>query len=296
MLGCLSTLPVVPAEIRIAATWESPQPAARPRTAGRSSCRTPWDAPRSRSTTTWMTCWARRHADAQPARGGPRPQRGAHFSASTSAAAAHSSARSAPSSMCRVKSRFRTADDLEAICSRELKQGITAFFINDDNMACNKHWEDFFDRSIELKENEGIDVSLIIQVDTQCHRIPNFIAKALGHVLAFIGLENVNPDNLLAAKKRRTRSPSTAGCCRPCTPPQALRPGRATSRWFPRTRATTCATWRSSRRIAARLRAVHPDAAAGLRGPPDAGNNGHGWTLTLKQIRRITASCTIPRG
>ena len=68
------------------------------------------------------------------------------------------------------KSRFRTADDLEAIIRENYKQGITSFFITDDNMARNKHWEDFYDRLIELRENEDIKVSLIIQVDTQCHR------------------------------------------------------------------------------------------------------------------------------
>ena len=105
------------------------------------------------------------------------------------------------------KSRFRNADDLEAIVRENYKQGITSFFITDDNMARNRHWEEFFDRLIELKENEGIAVSLIIQVDTQCHRIPNFIHKArwAGVYRVFIGLENVNPDNLLAAKKRQNK-------------------------------------------------------------------------------------------
>ena len=105
------------------------------------------------------------------------------------------------------KSRFRNADDLEAIIRHNYSQGIRSFFITDDNMARNRHWEDFFDRLIELRENEGISVSLIIQVDTQCHRIPNFIAKArwAGVYRVFIGLENVNPDNLLAAKKRQNK-------------------------------------------------------------------------------------------
>lgn len=105
------------------------------------------------------------------------------------------------------KSRFRSADDLEAIIRENYKQGISSFFITDDNMARNKHWEEFFDRMIELRENEGISVSLIIQVDTQCHRIPNFIAKArwAGVYRVFIGLENINPDNLLAAKKRQNK-------------------------------------------------------------------------------------------
>jgi len=74
-------------------------------------------------------------------------------------------------------------------------------------MARNRHWEEFFDRIIELKENEGIEVSLLIQVDTQCHRIPRFIQKAewAGVYRVFIGLENINPDNLLAAKKRQNK-------------------------------------------------------------------------------------------
>jgi len=105
------------------------------------------------------------------------------------------------------KSRFRNADDLEAIVRENYRQGNTSFFITDDNMARNKHWEEFFDRLIELKENEGIQLSLIIQVDTQCHRIPNFINKSrwAGVYRVFIGLENVNPDNLLAAKKRQNK-------------------------------------------------------------------------------------------
>jgi radical SAM family protein len=105
------------------------------------------------------------------------------------------------------KSRFRTADDLEAIVRDNYKRDITTFFITDDNMARNKHWEDFFDRLIELRENEGIELALIIQVDTQCHRIPNFIHKArwAGVYRVFIGLENINPDNLLAAKKRQNK-------------------------------------------------------------------------------------------
>ncbi|CAN5175668.1 hypothetical protein BH10PSE6_BH10PSE6_59980 [soil metagenome] len=105
------------------------------------------------------------------------------------------------------KSRFRSADDLEAIIRQNYRQGISRFFITDDNMARNRHWEEFFDRLIELKENEGIEISLIIQVDTQCHCIPRFIEKAklAGVFRCFIGLENINPDNLLAAKKRQNK-------------------------------------------------------------------------------------------
>ena len=37
-----------------------------------------------------------------------------------------------------------------------------------------------------------------------CHRIPRFIEKA-GVRRVFVGLENINPDDLLAAKKRQNR-------------------------------------------------------------------------------------------
>jgi hypothetical protein len=45
----------------------------------------------------------------------------------------------------------------------------------------------------------------MIQVRTPCHKIPNFIemAKRAGVTRVFIGLENVNLDNLAAAKKRQ---------------------------------------------------------------------------------------------
>jgi Radical SAM superfamily len=105
------------------------------------------------------------------------------------------------------KSRFRTPDDLEAIVRENAAQGITHFFITDDNLARNKNWEGFFDRLIQLRNDHGLKVRLIIQVDTQCHRIPNFISKAAeaGVRRAFIGLENINPDNLIAANKRQNK-------------------------------------------------------------------------------------------
>ena len=62
------------------------------------------------------------------------------------------------------------------------------------------------DRLIELR-GEGLNIGFTIQVDTLCHRIPNFIEKTTqaGVRRVFIGLENINPDNLLAAKKRQNK-------------------------------------------------------------------------------------------
>ena len=104
------------------------------------------------------------------------------------------------------KSRFRTPDDLEQIIRLNKAQGIDRFFITDDNFARNTDWELLLDRVIKLKD-EGIHVGFTIQVDTLCHKIPNFIEKATaaGVKRVFIGLENVNPDNLIAAKKRQNK-------------------------------------------------------------------------------------------
>jgi hypothetical protein len=105
------------------------------------------------------------------------------------------------------KSRFRSPDSVEQIIRSNWAQGISRFFITDDNFARNKDWEAIYDRIIELRERERLDVRFMIQVDTLCHRIPGFIEKSrrAGVTRVFIGLENINPDNLLAAKKRQNK-------------------------------------------------------------------------------------------
>jgi radical SAM superfamily enzyme YgiQ (UPF0313 family) len=105
------------------------------------------------------------------------------------------------------KSRRRSPDDVERIIRENAAQGVLHFFITDDNFARNKDWEIIFDRIIHLREVEKINTRLIIQVDTLCHRLPNFIEKAAraGVRRVFIGLENVSPDNLAAAKKKQNK-------------------------------------------------------------------------------------------
>ena len=105
------------------------------------------------------------------------------------------------------KSRWRDADDVERLVRANLAQGVNRFFISDDNFARNRNWEATFDRLIELKENDGISINFLIQVDTLCHQIPNFIEKAAraGCRRVLIGLENINPDNLMAVQKRQNR-------------------------------------------------------------------------------------------
>jgi radical SAM superfamily enzyme YgiQ (UPF0313 family) len=105
------------------------------------------------------------------------------------------------------KSRFRSPDDVERLVRLNWANGISKFFITDDNFARNREWEAIFDRLIELREVNGIPLGLMIQVDTLCHKLPGFVEKAkrAGVTRVFIGLENINPDNLAGAKKKQNK-------------------------------------------------------------------------------------------
>ena len=58
-----------------------------------------------------------------------------------------------------------------------------------------------------MREREGLSLKLTIQVDTLAHRIPRFIEKAgrAGVARVFIGLETINPESLVATKKKQNR-------------------------------------------------------------------------------------------
>jgi radical SAM superfamily enzyme YgiQ (UPF0313 family) len=105
------------------------------------------------------------------------------------------------------KSRRRSPDDVERIIRANLAQGIHSFFITDDNFVRNKDWEAILDRLIHLREVEKLRLKFTIQVDTLCHRLPNFIEKAAraGVKRVFIGLENINPESLMGAKKQQNK-------------------------------------------------------------------------------------------
>ncbi|MBI4597136.1 MAG: radical SAM protein [Candidatus Omnitrophica bacterium] len=104
-------------------------------------------------------------------------------------------------------SRFRSPDDVEQIVRANIAQGVSNFFISDDNFARNRIWEPILDRLIHLREVERVSLRLIIQVDTLSHKVPGFIQKAgrAGVDRVFIGLENINPESLLGAQKRQNR-------------------------------------------------------------------------------------------
>jgi radical SAM superfamily enzyme YgiQ (UPF0313 family) len=101
------------------------------------------------------------------------------------------------------KSRYRDPDDIEHVIRVNLAQGIHRFFITDDDFARNKNWEPIFDRLIEVREREKLKFTFLLQVDTQCYKLPRFIEKAAraGCIRVFIGMESIAPENLAAAGK-----------------------------------------------------------------------------------------------
>jgi hypothetical protein len=105
------------------------------------------------------------------------------------------------------RSRYRSPDDVERIVRSNEAQGVHDYFITDDNFARNRNWSALLDRLILLREERGIPAEFTIQVDTLCHKIPGFVEKSAraGVFSVFIGLENINPDNLNEAKKRQNR-------------------------------------------------------------------------------------------
>ena len=105
------------------------------------------------------------------------------------------------------KSRARTADDVESIVRANLAQGLHNFFITDDNLARNQHWEAILDRLIQMREEEHLRIHIVAQVDTMSHKIPRFIEKAgrAGVNRVFIGLESINPQALKEARKGQNR-------------------------------------------------------------------------------------------
>jgi radical SAM superfamily enzyme YgiQ (UPF0313 family) len=105
------------------------------------------------------------------------------------------------------KSRYRSADDVERLLRANAAQGVHRYFITDDNFARNRNWEAIFDRMIALREQEGFQTNFVMQVDTMCHKIPNFVEKAAraGCKRVFLGLENINPDSLKGASKKQNR-------------------------------------------------------------------------------------------
>jgi hypothetical protein len=106
------------------------------------------------------------------------------------------------------KSRHRSPECIaETIRQNYRESGIYMYFFTDDDFARNPGWEGIFDALIGLKEDDGIPIEFMIQVDVQSYKIPRFVDKAAraGCTSVFIGMESLNPLNLKDAGKRHNK-------------------------------------------------------------------------------------------
>ena len=194
------------------------------------------------------------------------------------------------------------------IIRENVAQGINRFFITDDNFARNRNWEASLRPPDRAARGAGLRTSsFTIQVDTLCHRIPNFIEKAgrAGVARVFIGLENINPDSLLGAKKKQNRITEYRAML------QAWKSSRRASR-TPATSSASPTTRKESimRDIEIIKRELPVDILEFFILTPLPGSEDHkrparqgrpGWTPT-EQVRpqpprrRIIRSCRMPSG
>jgi len=106
------------------------------------------------------------------------------------------------------KMRHRAPECIAATVRQAYREsGVSFHFFTDDNFARNPSWSQIFDELIRLREQEGIPVEFMMQVDVLSHRIPGFVEKAVraGCSNVFIGMESVNPKNLKAAGKNQNK-------------------------------------------------------------------------------------------
>jgi len=105
------------------------------------------------------------------------------------------------------KMRTRSPEAVVQAIRRYHKQGIEFYFFTDDNFSRNKNWRDIFREMIKLREEEGIKVEFMMQVDTLSSTIKDFVHMAVkaGCTQVFIGMESLNPKNLASVGKTQNK-------------------------------------------------------------------------------------------
>ena len=103
--------------------------------------------------------------------------------------------------------RQRTPEAMADYVRANYANGIRHYFITDDNFARNQHWEALLDELIRLRETEGIELDILIQVDVRAAAIPRFVEKAVraGCMRIFIGIESLREDNLEKVHKKQNK-------------------------------------------------------------------------------------------
>jgi radical SAM superfamily enzyme YgiQ (UPF0313 family) len=104
--------------------------------------------------------------------------------------------------------RHRDPEAIVAAVRDNSKHGIDYYFFTDDNFSRNPCWEAIFDGLIRLREEEGVCIDFMMQVDAPAWKLPRFVEKAAraGSSQVFIGMESIRPSNLKAAGKTQNKA------------------------------------------------------------------------------------------
>ncbi|MDR0310316.1 MAG: radical SAM protein [Acidobacteriota bacterium] len=107
------------------------------------------------------------------------------------------------------KMRVRSAETMiDTLRKNYRNRKLCFYFFTDDNFARNTNWREIFHGLAKLREEEHIPIQFMMQVDTQSHKIPDFIPMAAkaGCSQVFIGMESINPQNLKAVGKHQNNA------------------------------------------------------------------------------------------
>ena len=105
------------------------------------------------------------------------------------------------------KMRERSPEEIaDLLQTNYLKYGTNFYFFTDDNFARKKLWRETFEALIRLRNDEGIRISFMMQVDL-ARKPKDFVrlAAEAGCSQVFIGMESVNPENLAAEGKGQNK-------------------------------------------------------------------------------------------
>jgi hypothetical protein len=104
-------------------------------------------------------------------------------------------------------SQQRTVDEVEQAIRENLNLGVEKFFITDDDFSRNPDWENIFDRLIAMREQEHLNIEMMLHVDAKCYRLPAFIDKAgrAGVRRVFIELDGIHGEGQPSTEKERNR-------------------------------------------------------------------------------------------
>ncbi len=105
------------------------------------------------------------------------------------------------------KLRCRSVERILEVIEKNYENGFYSYFFTDDNLSRSPIWEKLFKGLIRLKQERGIKIRFMMQIDTQAYKIPGFVdlAKEAGCYLVFIGMESVNPANLDSMGKKQNK-------------------------------------------------------------------------------------------